>query len=135
MTTYTNTQEAIERSRSHNEIVTVEASDIDAVTGIACEQDGDYDSVQIEPGAYDVWGWTSEEGDGEMDWRLTVRIVGASVIECRDSLSGESFSVADDDSIEDSIRQNIADGLCVGETVEYDVTTDDGRNFFGKATG
>lgn len=63
---------------------------------------------------------------------------GAGIfIKCRDSLSGEEFEVADgsDAEVEASIVAYIRDGMDDDSgTIEYDVTTSDGRYFGGAVT-
>ena len=75
MTTYSNISEAIEFSRTHNHSATVETdlTTIDAVIdSIGETYDGDVDYAKIDANTYDVWGYSGECGDGDMDWRLTV---------------------------------------------------------------
>lgn len=63
--------------------------------------------------------------------------MSAQMIECRDSLSGEEFEVADgsDAEVEASIVEYIRDGIDSDSgTVEYRVTTSDGRYFGGEVT-
>jgi hypothetical protein len=52
-------------------------------------------------------------------------------MQCYDRLSGERFEAAD----ESEIREYIADGLNCGETVAFEVETDDGQFFDGEVTG
>jgi len=52
-------------------------------------------------------------------------------MDCYDRLSGERFSAEN----EDEIRAYLADALCPGETVDYDVVTDCGQWFRGEVTG
>lgn len=81
MATYTEIREAIERSRSHNEIVHVQVpskhSDRDADAAmlqgtLGAEYDGEIDSAWENDGSLDIWGYDEDAPAGEMDWRLKV---------------------------------------------------------------
>lgn len=66
---------AIARSRSHNEIVSieVEAADISEVLAeLGSIYDGEIDNAQENDGSYGVWSVGDEDGD---DWRLLVTVV------------------------------------------------------------
>lgn len=70
-------QQAIERSRSHNEIVTLDwdaAAINDAVDYILSTYDGEIDYVRNGE-IMEVWGWTEEQDEGEMDFRVHLRAV------------------------------------------------------------
>jgi len=65
-------QTAIERSRSHNEIVTInwDADAIDdALDYIMSTYEGAVDYVHIGD-VTEVWGWTDGQGKNEMDFRI-----------------------------------------------------------------
>lgn len=69
--------QAIDRSRSHNERVSVEvaAADISEVLAeLGSLYDGEIDSAQENDGTHDVWGYQADAPEGEMDWRLCVTI-------------------------------------------------------------
>lgn len=69
--------DAISRSRTQNERVSVEieAGDIsDVLAELASLCDGEIDSTTENDGSHDVWGWTEGMADGEMDWRLCVTL-------------------------------------------------------------
>jgi hypothetical protein len=66
---------AIERSRSHNEIVSVIVDDIEAAFAeLTAGLDTDYDYVdtrgQDGESMREVWDCESGAGNGEMDWRV-----------------------------------------------------------------
>ncbi len=71
---------AIERSRSHNEIVTLDwdaAAIDDAVEYIAAIHDGHTDYVSgvgVDGDITEVWGWT-EQSEAEMDFRVHLRAI------------------------------------------------------------
>lgn len=68
---------AIARSRSHNEIVSIEieAADISEVLAeMAALYEGEIDDSRENSGAYDIWGYTDDMAEGEMDWRLKVTL-------------------------------------------------------------
>jgi len=70
-------RQAIDRSRSHNEIVSIEYAATDSTElelALGDIYDGQIDSACENDGAIDVWGWTEEMADGEMDWRLRVTL-------------------------------------------------------------
>lgn len=76
-------QQAIDRSRSHNESVSVEyavegATKIDRTVALEMAlsdiYDGEIDSANENDGTIDVWGWTEGMAEGEMDWRLKVTL-------------------------------------------------------------
>jgi hypothetical protein len=70
-------QNAIDRSSSHNEIVRIEWSGGDEATLVSelgAIYDGEIDSTRENDGSIDVWGYRRDAGDGEMDWRLNVRL-------------------------------------------------------------
>ena len=76
-TTAEKIKNATERSVSHNEIVAITIdgdSDgaLEAIAGLV-EEGQDYDYVMLDPQTMDVWGFSGEAGDGDMDWRLTIR--------------------------------------------------------------
>ncbi len=52
-------------------------------------------------------------------------------MKCHDRLSGERFEAAD----EQQIREHIAAGLNEGETVAYEIETEDEQFFAGEVTG
>jgi hypothetical protein len=69
-------QEAIDRSVSHTEVVAVEfggGDEADLVAELHTLYDGEINSVEAD-GKIDVWGYQTEAGDGEMDWRLSVTL-------------------------------------------------------------
>ncbi len=74
-------KQAIERSRSYNEIVTLDwdaAAIDDAVEYIAGNYDGETDCVSgagVDGDITEVWGWTDEQSEGEMDFRVHLRAV------------------------------------------------------------
>lgn len=73
----TSLKAAIARSRSHNESVTVEVGPTkiaDVMTELDSIYEGDTDYARENDGSYDVWGWTDETAEGEMDWRLNVAV-------------------------------------------------------------
>lgn len=67
---------ALERSRSHNEIVTISVDDLEeALAEIAAHPDvGDYDYVDTRTSAdeplREVWDAEDQSGAGKMDWRV-----------------------------------------------------------------
>lgn len=64
---------AIDRSQSHDEVVTVTATNFaEALAELGRLWDGDIDHVRENDGALDVWGWTAETAEGEQDWRLRI---------------------------------------------------------------
>lgn len=69
-------QQAIERSRSHDEIVVVEfAGDhSELMATLDGLYNGEMDTRTDHGGAVDVWGWTEDMAEGEMDWRLCVTL-------------------------------------------------------------
>lgn len=70
-------QQAIDRSRSHNESVSVELvgdDQTDIETALHAIYDGEIDSAKENDGTIDVWGWTEGMAEGEMDWRLKVTL-------------------------------------------------------------
>ena len=79
-------QQAIDRSRSHAETVSVEfaaegATKIDRTVALemalADIYDGEIDSANENDGTIDIWGWTEDMADGEMEWRLKVTLTEA----------------------------------------------------------
>lgn len=75
--TTTDLTAAIARSRSHNEIVSIEieAKDISEVLAdLAAIYDGEIDDARENDGTYGAWGWTEDMAEGEMDWRLNIRL-------------------------------------------------------------
>lgn len=66
---------AIRRSRSHNEIVSVDyvgtIQQLRADLAALCPRH-DIDDVEVDGGWVDVWG--CESGSEEMDWRLAVTL-------------------------------------------------------------
>lgn len=72
-------QQAIERSRSHNERVRVEFAGDRSGLMVALDglYDGEIDDAPELDGAIDVWGWTEDMAEGEMDWRLCVTLTEA----------------------------------------------------------
>ena len=68
--------QAIDRSRSHNEIVAVEFSGNHADLLVALDElwEGDIDSVVENDGTVDVWDCGSSSGEADMDWRLSVTL-------------------------------------------------------------
>jgi hypothetical protein len=71
-------QLAIDRSRSHDEVVRIEieATDIaDVLATLVAMYDGEIDSVTENDGSEDVWGWTDETAEGKQDWRLNITIL------------------------------------------------------------
>ena len=69
--------EAIERSISQTEIVHLEWDGGDEATLVAelyAIHDGDVDSVRLDDGTIDVWGFREDAPEGDMDWRLCVTL-------------------------------------------------------------
>ena len=70
-------REAIDRSVSHTECVSITVEDticrvMAAIEAVTVETEVDY----VKNGdIYDVWGWTEATAAGEQDWRLNVTIV------------------------------------------------------------
>ena len=50
-----------------------------AVDHFATERGEQHDSTILNDGSIDAWGWSEETPDGEMTWRVTIRIVPAKV--------------------------------------------------------
>lgn len=78
----TTLKNAIARSRSHNEIVSVEIEGADISTVRAelnAIYDGEIDDSQENDGSYSVWGYTDDMADGEMDWRINVTLTAEPV--------------------------------------------------------
>ena len=50
-----------------------------AVDHFATERGDSHDSTVLNDGSIDAWGWSEETPDGEMTWRVTIRIVPAKV--------------------------------------------------------
>lgn len=79
MTIESQVKDAIARSISHSESVSleIEATDISEVmTAIDCvTENTDTDYATENDGSYDVWGWTEETAENDQDWRLNVTIV------------------------------------------------------------
>ena len=73
-------EQAIARSRSHNEIVSVTldyTDDITTVTVDAGKFADNVDCVRENDGTYDIWGWSDEmeaAGSSDMEWRLKVSL-------------------------------------------------------------
>jgi len=70
-------RQAIDRSRSYDEIVHVEidTNDIDAVLAeLASIYDGDIDSVALDDGSADIWIWQYDGPADTSDWRLRVKL-------------------------------------------------------------
>lgn len=69
--------EAIDRSKSHDERASVEFVGDESDLLVALDQlhDGEIDSVRENDGEIDVWGWTDETPENEMDWRLIVTLM------------------------------------------------------------
>lgn len=68
---------AIARSRSHNEIVSIEIEGADIATVRAelnAIYDGEIDDSQENDGSYGIWGYTDDMAESEMDWRLNVTL-------------------------------------------------------------
>ena len=74
----TTLEEAIDRSSNRTEIVYLEhvgdrkdlLDDLEEIySGEIC------DAVELD-GTVGVWGWSDQQTDGAMDWRLVVRLVG-----------------------------------------------------------
>jgi len=72
-------QQAIDRSRSHNERVHVEfrGDRTDLMVALDGLYDGEIDDAEENNGTIDVWGWTEDMAEGEMDWRLCVTLTEA----------------------------------------------------------
>lgn len=69
--------QAIERSRSNNEIVTLEwdAGAINDVVGyISSAYNGETDHV-TNGDITEIWGWMEEQREGEMDFRIHLQAV------------------------------------------------------------
>ena len=49
-----------------------------AVDLIASARGEQYDSTILNAGTIDAWGWSDETPDGEMAWRVTIRIIEES---------------------------------------------------------
>lgn len=63
-------EQAVERSISHNERVTVTVRDVDEALTTLCGIPGYMvDSTQTKQGL-DAWGYTEDTPEHEMDWRL-----------------------------------------------------------------
>ena len=69
-------ESAIARSESHNEIVhvTLDCDDISTVASVASDYADNTDYVRENDGAFDVWGWSDEMAEGDMQWRLRVTL-------------------------------------------------------------
>lgn len=69
-------QEAIERSISHDESVSLDYAGTESDLMVALDQlhDGDIDSTHENNGNLDVWGWTAETPQDTQDWRLCVTL-------------------------------------------------------------
>ena len=70
---------------SHDEIANCVASSIESAllavdhfAKVRGEQSA-YDSTTTNDGTIDAWGWSDETPEGEMAWRVTIRIVPAKV--------------------------------------------------------
>ena len=84
MTTCTTLTDAMDMSRSHNEIVAVEWDGGDSsalIAELGGMHDGEIDSVDIGPSidserpVIDVWGYDADAPEGDMEWRLYVTLV------------------------------------------------------------
>jgi hypothetical protein len=68
---------------SHDEIANCVASSIEnallAVDHFAKVRGEQYDSTTTNDGTIDAWGWSDETPEGEMAWRVIIRIVPAKV--------------------------------------------------------
>ena len=66
--------QAMDYSQRHNCICTVEfpGSHADLLVAADGAYDHEIDSVDRNDGIIEVWGYRTEAGDGEMDWRLDV---------------------------------------------------------------
>ena len=67
---------AIDRSKSHDEIVHIDfpaADECELVAELAPYYDGCIDSVRTNDGTIDVWGF-EEDAPDVMDWRLNVTL-------------------------------------------------------------
>ncbi len=78
MTTQDQIAEAIARSISHDEIVTVtiNGDSGDALVAVAAAWKGETDHRMIDAegvDTLDVWGWTDATAPNEQDWRLAIR--------------------------------------------------------------
>jgi hypothetical protein len=49
-----------------------------AVDHFAAARGEQHDSTITNDGTIDAWGWTDETPDGEMSWRVTIRIIEES---------------------------------------------------------
>ena len=49
-----------------------------AVDQFARARGENYDSTILNAGTIDAWGWSDETPDGEMAWRVTIRIIEES---------------------------------------------------------
>ena len=67
---------AIDRSRQLSEIADATFSGDQAALQAALAEmyDGNIDSVALDDSRVDVWGWTDDMPEGQMDWRLTVTL-------------------------------------------------------------
>lgn len=69
----------VARSQSHNEIVTIEAANKIAANALLDEisefyQDNETDYVDTGE-VIEVWDWTDEQDEGDMDFRVHIRYV------------------------------------------------------------
>ena len=46
-----------------------------AVDHFAVARGDNYDSTTTNDNTIDAWGWSDETPDGEMSWRVTIRII------------------------------------------------------------
>lgn len=85
MTTTSTLSEAIDRSRSHDEIVALDWSggdESDLLAELCAIYDGEIGNVDIGPTigsdrpVIDVWGYEGDPAIGAMDWRLNVTLTG-----------------------------------------------------------
>lgn len=71
---------AVERSRSHNEIVRIEVADTDAARQALCELYSatlEVEWVRLGDGSVDVYGYHVDAPEGEMVWRLHLTLAVA----------------------------------------------------------
>jgi len=72
----TELKRAIDRSQNHNEIVIVDydGSREDLMVALDGFYDGEIDDAQENDGTIDVWGYDADAPEGEMEWRIKVRL-------------------------------------------------------------
>lgn len=93
-------QQAIDRSRSHNERVSVEFAGERSELMVALDglYNGEIDDATENDGTIDVWGWTEDMPEGEMDWRLCVTLSSETELKINDRVEGGQHGTEDYDT-------------------------------------